>query len=90
MAVPGANFGGKRVGSNGLRDRAQKYSKHNCQAQYEEQSMWGHRKFYRVKTQNAIIIMKTNDLRQSFGSVDEWLRAWDTLTMFEATVCGSS
>ena len=52
--------------------------------------MWGHRKFYRVKTQNAIIIMKTNDLRQSFGSVDEWLRAWDTLTMFEATVCGSS
>ena len=23
-------------------------------------------------------------------SVAEWLRAWDTLTMFEATVCGRS
>ena len=22
--------------------------------------------------------------------VAEWLRAWDTLTMFEATVCGRS
>ena len=25
-----------------------------------------------------------------FGVVAEWLRAWDTLTMFEATVCGRS
>ena len=24
------------------------------------------------------------------ASVAEWLRAWDTLTMFEATVCGRS
>ena len=24
------------------------------------------------------------------ASVGEWLRAWDTLTMFEATVCGRS
>ena len=24
------------------------------------------------------------------ATVAEWLRAWDTLTMFEATVCGRS
>ena len=24
------------------------------------------------------------------ASVAEWLRAWDTLTIFEATVCGRS
>ena len=24
------------------------------------------------------------------ASVAEWLRVWDTLTMFEATVCGRS
>ena len=24
------------------------------------------------------------------ASMAEWLRAWDTLTMFEATVCGRS
>ena len=24
------------------------------------------------------------------ASVAEWLRAWDTMTMFEATVCGRS
>ena len=29
-----------------------------------------------------------NDLVSA--SVAEWLRAWDTLTMFEATVCGRS
>ena len=27
---------------------------------------------------------------QTTASVAEWLRAWDTLTMFEATVCGRS
>ena len=27
---------------------------------------------------------------QSNASVAEWLRAWDTLIMFEATVCGRS
>ena len=24
------------------------------------------------------------------AAVPEWVRAWDTLTMFEATVCGRS
>ena len=28
--------------------------------------------------------------KPSSASVAEWLRAWDTLTMFEATVCGRS
>ena len=27
---------------------------------------------------------------EATASVAEWLRAWDTLTMFEATVCGRS
>ena len=27
---------------------------------------------------------------QEITSVAEWLRAWDSLTMFEATVCGRS
>ena len=26
----------------------------------------------------------------NYASVAEWLRVWDTLTMFEATVCGRS
>ena len=30
------------------------------------------------------------DISYPTASVDEWLRAWDTLTMFEATVCGRS
>ena len=33
----------------------------------------------------AIYLMAT-----TVYSVVEWLRAWDTLTMFEATVCGRS
>ena len=28
--------------------------------------------------------------RHATAAVAEWLRAWDTLTMFEATVCGRS
>ena len=28
--------------------------------------------------------------RMIIASVAEWLRAWDTLTMFEATMCGRS
>ena len=32
--------------------------------------------------------MKMKD--KTTASVAEWLRAWDTLTMFEATVCGRS
>ena len=36
------------------------------------------------------------DIRVNLSSIDytasvaEWLRTWDTLTMFEATVCGRS
>ena len=47
----------------------------------------------RIQT-DAILL----DFQKAFGrmaecliaSVAEWLRAWDTLTMFEATVCGRS
>ena len=35
----------------------------------------------------SLILMNT--LAET-ASVAEWLRAWDTLTMFEATVCGRS
>ena len=33
---------------------------------------------------------RTRKLEHTSASVAEWLRAWDTLTMFEATVCGRS
>ena len=40
----------------------------------------------------AETILKCNETYESIitASVAEWLRAWDTLTMFEATVCGRS
>ena len=43
-------------------------------------SMYGISKF------NSVVI----GIELEDASVAEWLRAWDTLTMFEATVCGRS
>ena len=34
--------------------------------------------------------IRLSTLLGTYASVAEWLRAWDTLTMFEATVCGKS
>ena len=39
--------------------------------------------FFRMTVAASLNIRNT-------ASVAEWLRAWDTLTMFEATVCGRS
>ena len=36
------------------------------------------------------IFFNHHSTSQKHASVAEWLRAWDTLTMFEATVCGRS
>ena len=40
---------------------------------------------------NNILVLVRNELKETItAAVAEWLRAWDTLTMFEATVCGRS
>ena len=36
------------------------------------------------------IIIQSQNFKEYMDTVAEWLRAWDTLTMFEATVCGRS
>ena len=39
---------------------------------------------------SSITLADNNNNFLLTASVGEWLRAWDTLTMFEATVCGRS
>ena len=48
--------------------------------------------FTLVKKQSRLDVRKFSFSQRTINtaSVAEWLRAWDTLTMFEATVCGRS
>ena len=39
--------------------------------------------------QGTPLTFKSRADRIMTASVAEWLRAWDTLTMFEATMCGN-